>query len=69
MSRTPIPFAPDTLESVRRAFRIASDRRHDLVSLEHMLHALMDDPQAKDILLRCRVDLAVLKAEIGRAHV
>ena len=46
------------------AFRIASDRRHDLVSLEHMLHALMDDPQAKDILLRCRVDLAELKADL-----
>ena len=40
MSRTPVPFAPDTLESIRRAFRVASDRRHDLVSLEHMLHAL-----------------------------
>ena len=64
MSRTPVPFAPDTLESIRRAFRIASDRRHDLVSLEHMLHALMDDPQAKDILLRCRVDLAELKADL-----
>jgi len=36
MSRTPVPFAPDTLESIRRAFRVASDRRHDLVSLEHM---------------------------------
>ncbi len=50
MSRTPVPFAPDTLESIRRAFRVASDRRHDLVSLEHMLHALVDDPQAREIL-------------------
>jgi len=33
MSRTPVPFAPDTLESIRRAFRVAADRRHDLVSL------------------------------------
>ena len=40
MSRTPVPFAPDTLETIRRAFRLASDRRHDLVSLEHLLHAL-----------------------------
>ena len=51
MSRTPVPFAPDTLESIRRAFRIASDRRHDLVSLEHMLHALTEDPQAQSILM------------------
>src|SRR6188474_1350299 len=64
MSRTPVPFAPDTLESIRRAFRVASDRRHDLVSLEHMLHALIEDPQAKEILTRCRVNLATLKTDL-----
>jgi ATP-dependent Clp protease ATP-binding subunit ClpA len=64
MSRAPVPFAPDTLESIRRAFRIASDRRHDLVSLEHMLHALMDDPQARDVLARCRVDLTLLRTDL-----
>jgi ATP-dependent Clp protease ATP-binding subunit ClpA len=64
MSRTPVPFAPDTLESIRRAFRVASERRHDLVSLEHMLHALIEDPQAREILARCRVDLAALKIDL-----
>jgi ATP-dependent Clp protease ATP-binding subunit ClpA len=64
MSRTPVPFAPDTLESIRRAFRVASDRRHDLVSLEHMLHALVEDPQAREILSRCKVDLALLRSDL-----
>jgi ATP-dependent Clp protease ATP-binding subunit ClpA len=64
MSRTPVPFAPDTLESIRRAFRMASDRRHDLVSLEHMLYALTEDPQARDILMRCRTDLPVLRTDL-----
>ena len=64
MSRTPVPFAPDTLESIRRAFRVAADRRHDLVSLEHMLHALIEDKQVHDILTRCRVDLTVLRADL-----
>ena len=64
MSRTPVPFAPDTLESIRRAFRGASDRRHDLVSLEHMLHALIEDPQAREILARCHVNLDVLKTDL-----
>jgi ATP-dependent Clp protease ATP-binding subunit ClpA len=64
MSRTPVPFAPDTLESIRRAFRVASDRRHDLVSLEHMLHALVEDPQAREILTRCRVNLADLRTDL-----
>ena len=67
MSRTPVPFAPDTLESIRRAFRVASDRRHDLVSLEHMLHALIEDLQAREILARCRVDLAALKIDLEMA--
>ncbi|MFA5909653.1 MAG: ATP-dependent Clp protease ATP-binding subunit ClpA [Vicinamibacterales bacterium] len=64
MSRTPVPFAPDTLESIRRAFRVAAERRHDLVSLEHMLHALIEDPQARDILTACRVDLAELRKDL-----
>ncbi len=64
MSRTPVPFAPDTLESIRRAFRVAAERRHDLVSLEHLLHALVEDPQAVVILASCRVDLAALRKDL-----
>jgi ATP-dependent Clp protease ATP-binding subunit ClpA len=64
MSRTPVPFAPDTLESIRRAFRMASDRRHDLVSLEHMLYALTEDPQAQDILSRCGADVSALRTDL-----
>jgi ATP-dependent Clp protease ATP-binding subunit ClpA len=64
MSRPPVPFAPDTLESIRRAFRLAADRRHDLVSLEHMLFALLEDAQARDILTRCRVNIPELQRDI-----
>jgi len=64
MSRTPVPFAPDTLESIRRAFRVAAERRHDLVSLEHMLHALIEDPQAAALLTSCRVDLVALRKDL-----
>ena len=71
MSRTPVPFGPETLESIRRAFRVAAERRHDLVSLEHMLHALIEDPQAAALLTSCRVDLAALRKDLeevlGRA--
>ncbi|MSO35967.1 MAG: ATP-dependent Clp protease ATP-binding subunit ClpA [Acidobacteria bacterium] len=64
MSRTPVPFAPDTLESIRRAFRVAAERRHDLVSLEHLLHALIEDPQARDLLTSCRIDLVALRKDL-----
>jgi ATP-dependent Clp protease ATP-binding subunit ClpA len=64
MSRTPVPFAPDTLESIRRAFRLAADRRHDLVGLEHLLYALIEDPQARRLMAGCRVDLPQLGRDL-----
>ena len=72
MSATPVPFAPDTLETIRRAFRSAADRRHDLVTLEHLLRALIDDPEARAALHALNVDLAQLTHDLddvlGRAH-
>ncbi len=64
MSRQPVPFAPETLESIRRAFRLAADRRHDMVSLEHLLHALLEDPEAVRVLRQCRVDLQALASDL-----
>ena len=58
MSGTPVPFAPDALETIRRAFRSAADRRHDLVTLEHLLRALIDDPRGRAALQALNVDLA-----------
>jgi ATP-dependent Clp protease ATP-binding subunit ClpA len=64
MSRTPVPFAPETLESIRRAFRLAADRRHDLVGLEHLLFALIEDPQARNLLTTCGVDFSQLGRDL-----
>jgi ATP-dependent Clp protease ATP-binding subunit ClpA len=64
MSRTPVPFAPDTLESIRRAFRLATDRRHDTVGLEHLLLALIDDGQARRILATCGANVDALKKDL-----
>ena len=64
MSRQPVPFAPEALESIRRAFRLAADRRHDLVSLEHLLAALIEDQQTYALLTSCRVNVATLRADL-----
>src|ERR1051325_5220783 len=64
MSKTPVPFAPETLETIQRAFRFASDRRHDSVGLEHLLLAIIEEPQARRILAICGVDLDKLKAQV-----
>ncbi len=72
MSGNPVPFAPDTLETIRRAFRSAADRRHDLVTLEHLLRALVDDPRGRAALQALNVDLTQLTSDLddvlGRAH-
>src|SRR5262245_19185192 len=71
MSKTPVPFAPETLETIQRAFRMASDRRHEEVGLEHLLLAITDEPQARRVLTSCGADLDVLRRQLtdvlGRA--
>ncbi|HEU4692590.1 MAG TPA: ATP-dependent Clp protease ATP-binding subunit ClpA [Vicinamibacterales bacterium] len=64
MSKTPVPFAPETLETIQRAFRMASDRRHEEVGLEHLLLAITDEPQGRRVLTTCGADLDVLRRQL-----
>src|SRR6266850_4235194 len=64
MSKPPVPFAPETLETIQRAFRLASDRRHDTVGLEHLLRAITDEPQARGLLATCGVNLDALRTQV-----
>jgi ATP-dependent Clp protease ATP-binding subunit ClpA len=64
VSNTPVPFAPETLESIQRAFRLATDHRHDTVGLEHLLLAITDEPQARRILATCGADLDALRRQL-----
>ena len=72
MSATPVPFAPDTLETIRRAFRFAAERRHDMVTLEHLLRSLVEDPRAQAAFSALNVDRAQLTHDLDevleRAH-
>ena len=65
MSKPPVPFAPETLETIQRAFRFATDRRHDTVGLEHLLLAILDEPQARRILAACGADLDALRTQVS----
>jgi ATP-dependent Clp protease ATP-binding subunit ClpA len=64
MSKTPVPFAPETLETIQRAFRLAADRRHEEVGLEHLLLAITDEPQARRVLTSCGANLEVLRRQL-----
>jgi ATP-dependent Clp protease ATP-binding subunit ClpA len=64
MSKSPVPFAAETLETIQRAFRMATDRRHDTVGLEHLLLAITDEPQARRILSACGAHINLLKTQL-----
>ena len=66
MSKTPVPFASETLETIQRAFRHASRRRHDTVGLEHLLLSITEEPTARQQLAACGADLPSLRAERHR---
>ena len=64
MSQPPVPFAPETLETIQRAVRLATDLRHDTVGLEHLLIAIADEPQARRILVACGADVNEMKRQL-----
>src|SRR5919106_3665478 len=64
MAQPPVPFAPETLETIQRAFRLATERRHDAVSLEHLLRAITDEQYGRNVLAMCGVDLEAIRRQV-----
>ena len=50
--------------SLNDAFRIARDRRHELMTVEHLLLALLENPEAAAALKACGLEFSVLKQEL-----
>ncbi|HXT09548.1 MAG TPA: ATP-dependent Clp protease ATP-binding subunit ClpA [Roseiarcus sp.] len=53
-------------KTLRRALAIANEHRHELASLEHLLFALLDDPDAAAVMRACNVDLDGLRKTVAR---
>ena len=53
-------------EAIHRAVALANIRRHELATLEHLLLALLDEPDASKVMKACGVDLAKLRAEVTK---
>src|SRR3546814_20144475 len=51
-------------QTLHRALAGANERRHEYATLEHLLLALIDDPDAMAVLRACSVDLERLRADI-----
>ena len=57
-----MPSLTNSLEdAIHRAIGFANARRHELATLEHLLLALIDEPDAARVMRACSVDLAELR--------
>ena len=59
-------FSPVLEETIHRALTLASDRKHELATLEHLLLALLDDKDAAAVITACDIDIAPLRADVTR---
>ena len=57
-------IAKELQASLRRAYEEARKRRHELVTLEHVLFALLDDPKAGKALQACHANKKKLKEQL-----
>jgi ATP-dependent Clp protease ATP-binding subunit ClpA len=53
-------------KTLRKALAIANERRHEYATLEHLLLALIDDPDGAAVLKACNVDIDVLRRNVAR---
>ena len=50
--------------TLNETFRMARARRHEFITVEHLLLALLDDSAAVAVLEACQVDLDDLRGEL-----
>ena len=51
-------------KTLHRAMTFAADRGSELVTLEHLLFALVDDQDASEVLIACSIDIEKLKNDL-----
>jgi ATP-dependent Clp protease ATP-binding subunit ClpA len=57
-------FSRPLEETLHRAVHYANERRHEYATLEHLLLALVDDPDAANVMTACNVELTALKTAL-----
>ena len=62
-----MPSFSTTLETaIHTSLALAAARKHELATLEHLLVALIDEPEAANVVKACSVDLKVLKKNLSQ---
>lgn len=50
--------------TLNNAFKNAHDKRHEFITVEHLLLALLDNASAQPILIACGCDIKILRAQL-----
>lgn len=50
--------------TLNRAYKNAQEKRHEFMTVEHLLLALLDDKSAVEVLRACGVDLSILRQDL-----
>ncbi len=53
-------------ETLRRAMSVATEKKHEFATLEHLLFSLIEDQDALEVLKACSVDTNLLKEDINK---
>jgi ATP-dependent Clp protease ATP-binding subunit ClpA len=62
-----VPSFSTTLESaIHTSLALAAARKHELATLEHLLLALIDEPDALNVMKACSIDLKILKKNLSQ---
>ncbi len=59
-------FSKDLELSISQAYNAARGKRHEFLTVEHLLLALLDNPSAREVFDACGVDLRRLGHELGQ---
>ncbi|MEO1702051.1 MAG: ATP-dependent Clp protease ATP-binding subunit ClpA [Pseudomonadota bacterium] len=58
-------FTQSLEKALHQALTLANEREHEYATLEHLLLALLDDPDASAVMHACNVDLEALKKTVS----
>src|SRR5664279_2329441 len=57
-------FSRNLEQTLHRALAVASERRHEYATLEHLLLSLLDDAEAAAVMRACSVDIDALRKSL-----
>jgi ATP-dependent Clp protease ATP-binding subunit ClpA len=52
--------------TLSKAYKLASEKRHEFLTVEHLLLALLDNPDAVEVLRNCNADIVRLRKNLAK---